>query len=193
MKSDRIIPISLLLGPLLFSSCATLPPPTVEDRYIHIDAASNVGLVVVDSRKTQKIGAVGLASFDMPSVDAVLSTILRNDINQLARLNVSNLESYDNNKSKELRLPFVIQAELVSLSFVSADALLDDADGEVSVNIVIYDLKGTELMSRSFATNNQMSVSWPAMSKNSKIVKDLFNKVSSNIFKDKQVKQILSY
>ena len=172
---------------LLLTNCASLPAPQINDSYIHKDSFPSVGLSVIDEKNKDKMGSVGLSSFKMEGLDLILSKILRNDLNSMWKVNV-NLD-YE----KDSRLPFFIDASIKSCSFVSADALLDDADGECTVKVTVLDLTKKVIFTETYMVNNKMSVSWPSMSKNSKIIKDLLQKVSLKIAKDNALRKELGF
>ncbi len=175
----------LLLAICFLSGCLSLPQPQITDSYLAKDSYPTIGVSVSDDRNKSTVGTVGLSSFKMESLDRILSSILRNDLNSIMKLNVE--LDYEGNS----RLPYFVDASVKSCSFVSVDALLDDADGECSVKVIIKDLTKKVVFSETYMVTNKMSVSWPSMSKNSKIIKDLLQRVSLKISKDQNLRKKL--
>ena len=183
IKLPATLSVAVLLS--LFSSCASLPAPEVNDSYRHQNSYPSVGLNVSDDKNKTNVGSVGLTSFKMEELDVIFSKILRNDLNSILKVNVE--LDYD----EDSRLPYYIVASIKSCSFVSADAILDDADGDCSVKVTVRDLTKKIVFTETYMVSNKMRVSWPSMSKNSKIIKDLLQKASLKICKDPALRQKL--
>ena len=186
MKNTRL-GVQLLCSTVVIfiSSCATLPQPQVNDYYSPKESYSTIGLMVSDDRGKSTVGSVGLTSFNMDGLDTIFSSILRNDLNSNWNVNL------DLNYAHDSQLHHFIDVSIQSCSFVSVDALLDDADGECSVKLVLRDSNKKSVYSETYIVNNNMRVSWPVMSKNTKIVKDLLQRVSVKIYDDNTLRQKL--
>ena len=175
----------------LLSGCATMAPPQVTGSYSYNKNMPTVGLNVIDAREEPKVGTIGLASFSINDLELYLYETIKNQINEVSGIN---FQKYENlSEIETLRLPVSIEATLKKAYFVSADALLDDVDGEAIVQIKIYDLESQLVFSRQYSSTSKRKAAWPRTGDNNVHIEILINKIIKQIILDQDFKEIISF
>ncbi|ESQ07766.1 MAG: hypothetical protein N838_07110 [Thiohalocapsa sp. PB-PSB1] len=169
---------------LLLAGCASVPVPSVDDSYRPIAGSQTIGLRIIDAREEPDVvGTIGLATMRMSDIDAYAEVLFRNELNR-SGVNVSRARAATGAEMDALRVPILVEVELLELHFVSIDALLDAADGGAAAEVRVHELGRGITMSRTFRVSNKMSVAWPDLTKNERIVKDLMEKLATAVVAD---------
>lgn len=175
----------------ILSSCATMAPPQVKGSYSYNKNMPTVGLNVIDARKEPKVGTIGLASFSINDLELYLFETLKNQINEVSGINLQKYE--DLSEMESLRLPISIEATLKKAYFVSADALLDDVDGEALIQLKIYDLENQLVFSRQYSSTSKRKAAWPKTGDNNIHIDILINNIVKQIILDREFRDIISF
>ena len=181
----------LLIVLLLFlSSCFKVKQPTYNSFYQKNSSFPTVGLQVNDQRKTSRVGSIGIAIYSTQELGTIFTQIIRDDLLAFSKLNTESGSAIG-------RTPYNLCVNLVSLSFFSIDATMDDIDGKVQVNVEVYDLENQPVFRETYFESSTVETKFNSIFSNldrssqTRIIEDLLKRVSLKIIQDRNLIRLL--